>query len=74
MIATQKFSCMIFRTPQKDVWCTYGVRYEHAPNFFNPEKVFTAYFETTVTTSIRGTFGNYWSSTKKLLTNFPNSL
>ena len=37
MIATQKFSGMIFCVPQEDVWCTYGARYEHAPNFFNSD-------------------------------------
>lgn len=34
MIAKQKFSCTIFHAPQKDVCCTYGARYERAPNFY----------------------------------------
>ena len=34
MTFSQKNLLSIFCTPEKDVWCSYGAGFEHAPNFF----------------------------------------
>ena len=42
MIATQKFSCTIFCTPEKDIWCQESItkRFAKTINSFYPLTIF----------------------------------